>query len=82
MEAVFTLMVQALKDPVYTVSIASCEFWSGIVSNWLYDFDETDPESQNKFDKVKLVLPLIVPTLLVCCRISDADKMEIMATTE
>ena len=82
MESVFALMVQALKDPVYNVCIASCEFWSGIVSNWLYEFDEIDPESYFKFDKVKLMLPMIVPTLLVCCRISDADKMEIMATTE
>ena len=76
------LMVQALKDPAYNVNIAACEFWSGVVSQWLFCFDETDPDAHVKLEKVKLILPEIIPTLLACCRISDADKMEIMATNE
>ena len=47
-ESIFMLMVQALKDPAYNVNIAACEFWSGVVSQWLYCFDETDPDAHVK----------------------------------
>ena len=76
-------MVQALQEKDQLVGLAASEFWSGLVQVWLYNqVDETDPQEVIKRDGVKSFLPQVVPLLLECCRLAEADKMEVIKTKE
>ena len=76
LKLVLEMMFNALKEHDAMVSLAACEFWSGLIRSWqgvIGMADDNDQEFLSKLATIKECLPMLMPELVKCCRISDAD---------
>ena len=63
------LMHGALMHKDQQVALAASEFWSGILETTLENNDE------QRVQKIQEAMDLILPALLECCVMTDADRM-------
>lgn len=63
------LMHGALMHKDQQVALAASEFWSGILETTLENNDE------QRVLKIQEAMDLILPALLECCVMTDADRM-------
>lgn len=63
------LMHGALMHKDQQVALAASEFWSGILETTL------DSNDEQRVQKIQEAMDLILPALLECCVMTDADRM-------
>ena len=73
---VCALMLGALMHKDQQVALAASEFWSGIIQNKLDRNDEV------RVAKIQSSMERILPALLECCVMSNADRMGDMPTKD
>ena len=75
-EKVQNLMLSALMYKDQQVALAASEFWSGINNTKLEENDEV------RVQKIQASMDKILPALLECCLMQNADRMGDMPTKE
>ena len=78
------IMTQALKEYDQMVALAASEFYALMVQVWFMAayVDTQDPQMATKVDQFKQWLPQVLPELLICSKLSEADKRNIIQTKE
>ena len=77
-------MTQALKEYDQIIALSASEFFASLVQVWFTAAheDASNLTLNQKVDQIKLWLPQILPELLICAKVSEADKRNIIQTKE
>ena len=77
-------MTHALKEYDQILALAASEFCASMIQVWfMASFsDANDPDMASKVAQVKQWLPQLLPELLICSKLREADKRNIIQTKE
>ena len=84
LQSVMQTMTKALKEYDQVIALAASEFFASLVQVWFtaaHD-DASNPTLNQKVDQMKQWLPQMLPELLICSKLSEADKRNIIQTKE
>jgi len=75
------VMLRALQQYDQKLALSASEFFANMVQVWftVAQGEETSPQAR---DHVLQWLPQLLPELLICCKLSDADKRNTIQTKE
>ena len=76
------IMTHALKEYDQILARASSEFCASMIQVWFMASYSDDESDASKVDQVKQWLPSLLPELLICSKLREADKRNIIQTKE